>query len=88
MNSKNESKAANNKKNFLGLYLEGDETVYDLAIDDDSAFKELSEIEESLHGAIKYENSKYLDSLLDEDSLLLENLDIAKAKSRISKEKK
>lgn len=87
MNSKNESKAANNKKNFLGLYLEGDETVYDLAIDDDSAFKELSEIEESLHGAIKYENSKYLDSLLDEDSLLLENLDIAKAKSRISKEK-
>ncbi len=87
MNPKNESNAANNQEDILGLFLNEDEKVYDLALKNDSHFTELREIEESIHSTIKYENAKYLDSLIDGDSSFFENLDIAKANSRISKEK-
>jgi hypothetical protein len=87
MNPNNESNAPSNPENILDLFLKGDEKAYDLAIESDTHFRELSELEESVLATIKQESSKYLDSLVDTDSSFFENLDIAKANSRISKEK-
>ena len=87
MNPTNESNEINNPENLLELFLKGDEKVYDLALESDSHFTALSQLEESVHVAIKYESAKYLGSLVDEDSPFFENLDIAKANSLISKSK-
>ncbi len=87
MNPMNESNAPSNQENILDLFLKGDEKAYDLALESNAHFRELSELEESLLATIKQESSKYLDSLVDTDSAFFENLDIAKANSLISKEK-
>ncbi len=87
MNPKNESNAPSNPENILDLFLKEDEKAYHLAVESDTHFRELSELEESILTTIKQESSKYLDSLVDTDSTFFENLDIAKANSSISKEK-
>jgi len=87
MNPKNESQKIPNQDNLLELFLNEDEKVYDLAVDDDICFAQLSQIEESLHSAIRYGNANYLESLTYNDSPILESLDIAKATNLISESK-
>ena len=87
MNPKNDSNNSNNQDILLELFLSGDERVIDLSLKNDISFKELTSIEESLYASIHYGNSNYLDSILDNDSPILESFDIAKANSNISESK-
>lgn len=84
MNPKNESPKATNQDNLLELFLNENDKVFDLAIEDDKSFVELSQIEETLFSAIRFGNDSYLESLTKQDSLLSEALDIAKANKVIS----
>ncbi len=87
MNPMNESNEINNTEKVIDLFLKGDEKLFDLALENDSHFAELIEIEESVQYAIKHESKKYLDSLIEKDSKFFESLDLAKANASISKEK-
>jgi hypothetical protein len=80
----NESSRNDRKESLIELYLREDDRVYSLAVEEDSCFKELTQLEESVYMVIQQENARYLDSLLDADSPILEALDIAKADSLIS----
>lgn len=87
MNPAKDNNKNGQRKDVMELFLKNEGVAYDLALEDDSCFKTLCEIEESLFATIQSENSKYLDSLVERDSVFQEEIDIAKAKKTISKAK-
>ncbi|HNC01600.1 MAG TPA: hypothetical protein PLS71_25385, partial [Leptospiraceae bacterium] len=83
MNSKNNQNDQPNSKKYLDLFL-NEGQLHESALENDTDFQELIQLEESIVNTIQLENEKHLDHILEKDSSFYEDLDIAKANLNIT----